>query len=353
MQKTQWQAHTNALRILAIALLAGVILLCGNPQRAFAASSSETVLLSGYEPGKGWQSWTNSVTPRTTGGISAIKIKLDRQTASGDIMYRAYVRGEGWEDWRKNGEAAGSTKNGALLGAIEIKLTGQLAKNYDVWYRVQAQGFGMLDNAKNGQSAGTKDGLFGAESITVSVLSKDHLAPALTSRPFRYDADNNMYEGYMHLVKTLAANGVGTYKNSAYYHFEDVFGDNKDELLVSYKDSGGSGWHVVMYTYDGVRSKLVFDEGVYGDQGYSFYKDSSSLILSLSGHGGRRDVFYQYKSGSYKETMNCVITGAGVRDYYDGTVPIANYRSKEVLDEVRVGTCTYVPASYEWSQAQF
>lgn len=353
MRTTRRTIRTCVLKALALVLLAGTALLCVAPRRALADQSSESILLSAFEHGKGWQTWTKSVTPRTTEGIGAIKIKLERPSASGDIVYRAYVHGEGWGAWCKNGEAAGTTSGNALLGAIQIKLTGQLAQKYDVWYRVQAQGFGMLDNAKNGQSAGTESGLFGAESVTVSVLSKDHLAPALTKNPFIYHADDTMYDGYMHLVETLAANGFGEFKNLAYYRFADVLGDDKDELLVSYKDSGGSVWHVVIYTYDGLKSQLAFDTDVYGEQSYCFYKDSNSLILNLSGHGGRRDVYYEYKSGSYRETMNCRITGAGVREYFDGTVPIANYRSQEVLDEVQVGTCTYLPASSEWSKAQY
>ena len=43
------------------------------------------------------------------------------------------------------------------LEAIRIKLTDELAENYDIYYRVHAQEFGWLGWAKNGEVQGQQD----------------------------------------------------------------------------------------------------------------------------------------------------------------------------------------------------
>ena len=57
------------------------------------------------------------------------------------------------KEWVKNGKLAGTTGN--LFEAVEIKLTGDLAKHYDVVYRAHVQGKGWLDWVKSGECAGT------------------------------------------------------------------------------------------------------------------------------------------------------------------------------------------------------
>lgn len=74
---------------------------------------------------------------------------------TGSIEYRTHVQDYGWLDWVADGEDAGSEGRGKRIESIQVRLTGQLAEQYDVYYRTHCQDFGTLGWAKNGASAGS------------------------------------------------------------------------------------------------------------------------------------------------------------------------------------------------------
>ena len=53
-----------------------------------------------------------------------------------------------------------------------MKLSGNIAKEYDVYYRVRAQNFGWLGWAKNGEEAGTAGYSYRLEAIQVVMVPK-------------------------------------------------------------------------------------------------------------------------------------------------------------------------------------
>ncbi len=71
-----------------------------------------------------------------------------------------------------------------MLEAIEIRLKGDMAVNYDIYYRVHAQNIGWMDWAKNGQSAGTAGLSYRLEAIQIIIVQKGGTAPGATARPF-------------------------------------------------------------------------------------------------------------------------------------------------------------------------
>ena len=71
------------------------------------------------------------------------------------------------------------------MEAIQIKLTGEIAKYYDVYYRVNAQQFGWMGWAKNGQSSGTSGFGFQLEAIQIKLVKKGGKAPGTTNNGFR------------------------------------------------------------------------------------------------------------------------------------------------------------------------
>lgn len=85
--------------------------------------------------------------------VSGIRITNRCKNITGSITYRVNQRGKGWTSWR-TGSIAGSTKKGYPVQAIQVKLTGELAKRYDVYYRVDIFGCDWMGWAKNGQMAG-------------------------------------------------------------------------------------------------------------------------------------------------------------------------------------------------------
>ena len=91
---------------------------------------------------------------------------------SGNIEYRAHVQNIGWQKWVKNGNVAGTTGRSLAVEAVEIKLTGDLAKYYDVVYRAHVQSRGWLDWVKSGECAGTTGEALNLEALEVRLVKK-------------------------------------------------------------------------------------------------------------------------------------------------------------------------------------
>lgn len=91
---------------------------------------------------------------------------------SGNIEYRAHVQNIGWQEWVKNGKVAGTTGKSLSIEAVEIKLTGNLAKHYDVVYRAHVQSKGWLDWVKSGECAGTTGEALHLEALEVRLVEK-------------------------------------------------------------------------------------------------------------------------------------------------------------------------------------
>lgn len=108
---------------------------------------------------------------------------------TGGIKYRGHVQGIGWMKWTErnannnshllsNGNFAGTTGQGRRLEAIQIQLTGQLAKEYDVLYCAHVQGYGWLDWVKNGNIAGTVGLRKRVEAVKIKLVKKTELVSA-------------------------------------------------------------------------------------------------------------------------------------------------------------------------------
>lgn len=85
--------------------------------------------------------------------------------------------------WVKGGKLSGTSGKSLRMEAIQLKLTGDLAKEYDIYYRVHAQNFGWLDWAKNGQTAGTSGYGYRLEAIEIRLVKKGKNAPGKTDKP--------------------------------------------------------------------------------------------------------------------------------------------------------------------------
>ena len=81
-------------------------------------------------------------------------------------------------------DTSGTSGQSKRLEAIRIKLTDELAENYDIYYRVHAQSFGWLGWAKNGESAGTEGYSYRLEAIQIQLVKKGGSAPGSTSNCF-------------------------------------------------------------------------------------------------------------------------------------------------------------------------
>ena len=135
----------------------------------------------------GWQDYVTDGAMAGTSGeskrLEGIKIKINNNQYTGDILYRTHIESIGWEStFRKNDEMSGTRGRSLRLEAIEIKLSGTIAIYYDVYYRVHAQDYGWLAWAKNGAKAGTSGQSKRLEGIEVVLVNKGGSPPARSNQ---------------------------------------------------------------------------------------------------------------------------------------------------------------------------
>lgn len=135
----------------------------------------------------GWQSWTSG--PAGTTGkalpIEALQINVENAKVSGGLSVQAHVMNKGWMAAVGAGKTAGTTGQALQVEAVRIKLTGELAKQYDIYYRTHVSNIGWLGWAKNGASAGSEGYAYGVEAIEVKLVAKNGKAPGSTNDTFR------------------------------------------------------------------------------------------------------------------------------------------------------------------------
>ena len=96
------------------------------------------------------------------------------------VSYIVHGQDYGWEeDWKKDGQTSGTEGQCKRLEAIQIRITGEVAENYDVYYSVHAENFGWLGWAKNGEEAGTAGYGYRLEAIRIQLVTKGDKAPEL------------------------------------------------------------------------------------------------------------------------------------------------------------------------------
>jgi len=136
----------------------------------------------------GWQDYVDTGKVSGTVGkakrLEAIQIKLvdskgnELDSSMGGIEYSTHVQKYGWMDYVANDEMSGTSGEAKRLEAIKIRLTGDVADEYDVYYRVQAQKFGWLGWAKNDEEAGSAGYGYRLEAIQIKLVEKDGDVPS-------------------------------------------------------------------------------------------------------------------------------------------------------------------------------
>lgn len=86
--------------------------------------------------------------------ISAFRLYNKCKHIKGSISYNVYMTGKGWSGWKKDGKTAGNGRAKNALQGLRIKLTDELAKQYNVYYRVNLVGLGWTGWGKNGEKVG-------------------------------------------------------------------------------------------------------------------------------------------------------------------------------------------------------
>ena len=104
--------------------------------------------------------------------LEAFSIKLKNETGySGSISYRAYVRKKGWTKWADSGKKVGTKRKNLRIEAVQIKLTGELAKHYFVEYKASISSYSDRQGwVHNTAIAGTKSNSKRIEVLQVRLV---------------------------------------------------------------------------------------------------------------------------------------------------------------------------------------
>lgn len=166
--KTAGKAESgNGIQAIAISLD------MKNREAKDGSALTGTVRFRMHQKGIGWTSWTKGdnrgananqmakdgeygTISKTAEGFEAIQIKLSGKIAKEyDILYRVYTASQGWSAWAKNGASAGSLGKNGIVEAIQIKCSTKETAPAKLSYFVSAQGKGWSKSVASGKTAGT------------------------------------------------------------------------------------------------------------------------------------------------------------------------------------------------------
>lgn len=175
-----------------------------------------------YLHGKGWHPNSKDNTYCQAGPDSygtALWATLENQPAgmTGTISYQVNLSGYGWLDWAEDSVTTGTTTEKAPLEAVRMKLTGQLAEQYDIYYSVLQSGV-WTDLVMNGSTAGVEGHGLRVDGIRAAVRKKDAGAPLEPQMGNRYidpakpmialTFDDGPANATARILDTLEANGA-------------------------------------------------------------------------------------------------------------------------------------------------
>lgn len=155
------------------------------------STDSPHVVYQAHSANRGWSpSVLDGQNAGTTGkslSLQALNVSLSGVDDDSLIEARAHVANIGWQEWRSAGYV-GTVGQGLAIQALELRLNGSLANQYDIYYRVHSAGYGWLGWAKNGDSAGTTGLNIQIEAVQIKLIAKDgnpgaSSAPAFISAP--------------------------------------------------------------------------------------------------------------------------------------------------------------------------
>ena len=111
--------------------------------------------------------------------VSGIQIKLDAGGYSGGMNYTFKTAKKTFKATKSNAKAGNKKQKGRYF---TVKLTGDLASNYNVYYCAYVKGYGQMGWAKNGAKAGTANlDLIGYQ---VKLVAKDAAQPNTDRQAF-------------------------------------------------------------------------------------------------------------------------------------------------------------------------
>ncbi|SEH78193.1 hydrophobic W protein [Ruminococcus flavefaciens] len=98
---------------------------------------------------------------------------INRPVGGGGIEINAHLAGTGWTGFKRaiipNMVEIGTTGQSRAIEAVQIRLTGRLAKYYTIEYRMHLAGTGWTGYSRNGMTCGTTGQSRRAEALEIRI----------------------------------------------------------------------------------------------------------------------------------------------------------------------------------------
>ncbi|WP_158094414.1 C39 family peptidase [Collinsella sp. An7] len=134
----------------------------------------------------GWkENVSNGATAGTTGRalpVEAVSASISWYGHSGTVSVRAHVQDIGWQNWSTG--TGGTTGRAKHIEAIQLRLSGEVANDWDIWYRVHAANIGWMGWTCNGAAAGTTGKNYAVEAVQIKLVKKGGSAPGPTANSY-------------------------------------------------------------------------------------------------------------------------------------------------------------------------
>lgn len=135
-------------------------------------ATQNQVTVQPYLRPTGWKSLVHGGSTagltNTSQRLNAVRVDVDGARHSGGVQVSAKVEGDGWRPYVGDTKVAGTYDRTDRTAAYKMRLTGEMAQQYDIYYRVHVAGTGWLGWAKNGAGAGTES--YGYRNTAVQVV---------------------------------------------------------------------------------------------------------------------------------------------------------------------------------------
>jgi uncharacterized protein YjdB len=108
----------------------------------------------------------------TSQRLNAVRLDVNGQRYSGGVQVSAKVEGSGWRPYVGDTRVSGTYHRTNRTSAYRMRLTGEMAKQYDIYYRVHVAGTGWLGWARNSGRAGTESYRYRNTAVQVVLVKK-------------------------------------------------------------------------------------------------------------------------------------------------------------------------------------
>ncbi|MFC8796286.1 hypothetical protein ACFT2C_01010 [Promicromonospora sp. NPDC057138] len=139
-------------------------------------ATQNQVTVQAYLRPTGWKSLVHGGSTAgltdTSQRLNAVRVDVDGVRYSGGVQVSAKVEGDGWRPYVSDTKVAGTYDGTDRTSAYRMRLTGEMAQQYDIYYRVHVAGTGWLGWARNGAGAGTESYTYRNTAVQVVLVKK-------------------------------------------------------------------------------------------------------------------------------------------------------------------------------------